>query len=175
MSIKEGEKIQTQLSGSYDHMVLVSPSIFLAFFASMAIPRLETNTWDDSITAVSFPNLAKHTMPHVSYHAPSTSWAPRCAHYQDSSALVKNVPLCWAQLSSHILAEQREKKQFPPPGCLGPALPPKSGYQLRNHAPLWAVFFQHSGADIQSQSLGLWEKNFWNSDTRQITICALMR
>lgn len=73
-------------------------------------------------------------MPHLSSHTPSMFWAPRCAHHQDCSAIVRNIPLCW--LTCFGTAEPKAKKQFPPPGYLGPALPPKSGYQLQNHAPL---------------------------------------
>lgn len=166
MSIKEGKKDTNSRSGSPNHVVLAPP--FLASFVLMAIPRLETNIWDNRVTAEDFAYLAKQRGLHLSDHDSSTPPAPSCAHCQDTSACP--LVLGSAQPPHSGTAEQKAETgrlQV----CYLLNLAPSS----RSPQPpeLCSPRPQQLGQLSTARALNLVGGSPWKRDVMQITTCVL--
>lgn len=107
----------------------------------MAIPRLQTNIWDNSITAADFPNSSGQRGSFYLIMSPPCPGLPGVPTIKSLGPSPGMSPLLG---SVHIFGT--EESRFS-------SLPPKPGAQLQQLCCSSSP--HHPGADLQSQSLGL--------------------
>ena len=163
-------------------MVVITTWFYLAppHFSFLCLNRnsqIRDNSWNDSITAGGFPNGPSRQCGN-SLRSCCPCLGSRYTHNKDSSALIRHVPLCWAQFSSHILAKQSRKKE----------MIPSSRFSWRGIASeIWLPALEFCttlsclltepstlGQIPKAGTSGLGGQGLWGRDAAEVTITVLL-